>query len=122
MKVRGVRGATTCEANTVEAILEATTELLRELIEANGIQEDDVASIFFTTTADLTACFPARAARDMGWRYTALLGATEMNSDEGVPMCIRALIHWNTERSLEDLVHVYLRRAAALRPDFSRTT
>jgi len=122
MKVRGVRGATTCEANTVEAILEATTELLRELIAANGIEEDDVASIFFTTTPDLTACFPARAARDMGWRYTALLGATEMNSEEGVPMCIRALVHWNTERRLDELTHVYLRRAVALRPDFSRTT
>jgi chorismate mutase len=122
MKVRGVRGATTCESNTVEAILEATTEMLRELIDANGIQEDDVASIFFTTTPDLTACFPARAARDMGWRYTALLGATEMNSEEGVPMCIRALIHWNTERRLDELNHIYLRRAVALRPDFSRTT
>jgi len=122
MKVRGVRGATTCEANTVEAILEATTEMLRELIAANGIQEDDVASIFFTTTPDLTACFPARAARDLGWRYTALLGATEMNSEEGVPMCIRALIHWNTTQRLDELNHIYLHRAVALRPDFSRTS
>jgi chorismate mutase len=122
MKVRGVRGATSCEANTSEAILEATSELLKAMVEANAIQEDDIASVFFTTTPDLTACFPAKAAREMGWRYTALLGATEIESPDGVPMCIRALIHWNTEHKLEDIVHVYLRRAVALRPEFSRTT
>ena len=74
MMMRGVRGATTAEANTAEAILHATTELLKEMIQINQIEEEHVASVIFTTTPDLNQAYPARAARDLGCRRTALLG------------------------------------------------
>jgi len=117
MKFRGVRGATTADANTSEAILHATRELLQELISTNGIDEDDVASVIFTTTPDLTAAFPAKAARDLGWRRTALLGAQEMDVPNGIALCIRVLIHWNTVKGLDEIQHVYHRGTLILRPD-----
>ncbi|MBW4436129.1 MAG: chorismate mutase [Pleurocapsa minor GSE-CHR-MK-17-07R] len=117
MKFRGVRGATTAEGNSAEAILLATRELLEALVSQNDIEEDDVASIIFTTTPDLTAAFPARAARDFGWRRTALMGAQEMDVPDGIRFAIRILIHWNTSKSLDEIVHVYMREAMVLRPD-----
>ena len=98
MLVRGVRGATTVEANTVEAILEATRELLSAMIKANEIDVDNVASAFFTTTPDLNAEFPAVAARDMGWTHVALLCGHEMNKPGALPMCLRILLHVNTDK------------------------
>lgn len=117
LMMRGVRGATTAEANTVEAIVSATVELLREIIAANGITEDDVASVFFTTTPDLNAGFPAPAARQIGWTRVALMGMQEIDAPKGLPLAVRVLIHWNTEKSLDELVHIYLRGATVLRPD-----
>ena len=115
--MRGVRGATTVDKNTAEAILEATQKLLKSLVETNHIHEDDVASVIFTTTPDLNAVFPAKAARDMGWHRTGLMGAQEVDVPNGIPMCIRILIHWNTELTLDEIQHVYMRGAMALRPD-----
>jgi chorismate mutase len=117
MKFRGVRGAITAEANTPDAILSATGHLLLALIEANEIREEDVASVIFTTTVDLNAAYPAKAARDLGWRRTALLGAQEMDVPDSIPRCIRVLIHWNTSKGLDEIVHVYMRGALSLRPD-----
>lgn len=117
MKFRGVRGAITADANTADAILSAARQLLQAIIEANGIEEEDVASVIFTTTADLTAAYPAKAARELGWRRTALLGALEMDMDDGIKHCIRVLIHWNTPKGLDEIVHVYMLGAIALRPD-----
>lgn len=117
MLMRGVRGAITADDNTCEAILEATTELLHQLIDANDIQEEEVASVLFTTTPDLTACYPARAARDLGWTQVALMGFQEINVPGGLPKCIRILIHWNTTRRLDEVNHVFLRGAEVLRPD-----
>jgi chorismate mutase len=114
---RGVRGATTASANTPEAILEATRELLVTLIEGNGLRPEDVASVFFTTTPDLNAAFPARAARDLGWLDVALLGAQEMEVPGAPPRCIRVLIHWNTSLPQAAIRHAYLRDAASLRPE-----
>ena len=114
---RGLRGATTCEANTREAILETTRELLALLIESNGMTPDEIASAIFTTTPDLTAEYPAVAARALGWTDTALLCSHEMNVPGGLPACIRVLIHWNTTRRADELRHVYLRGARKLRPD-----
>ena len=119
MMSRGVRGATTVTENTPEAILEATRELLQALIEANGIEEEYVASVIFTLTPDLNAAYPARAARDLGWTQTALMGCQEVDVPGGMPMCIRILIHWNTEKRIDQLNHIFLRGAAALRPDLS---
>jgi chorismate mutase len=120
MMVRGVRGATTVEEDTTEAILEATRELLTALIAANVIDEAQVASVIFTTTPDLTAAYPARAARDLGWTQVALMGCQEMPVPGGLEKCIRVLIHWNTPRGLGEVQHVFLRRAVALRPDLAQ--
>ncbi len=115
--IRGVRGATTVESNANEAILEATQELLGIMIERNGIVEDDVASVLFSATPELDDTFPAKAARLMGWTRTALMGFQEADVKHGLPMCIRVLIHWNTNKSIDEIRHVFLREAVALRPD-----
>lgn len=116
-RCRGVRGATVAHANEAEAIVSATHELLTALIAANTIAADDVASVIFTTTPDLTAEFPAIAARQLGWTDIALLCGHEMNVPGSLPRCIRVLIHWNTTRSASEITHVYLGEARRLRPD-----
>lgn len=116
---RGVRGATTVETNTAEAILEGTGELLRTMIEANAIEQERVASVLFTTTMDLNAAFPAVAARDLGWTDIALLNAHEMAVPGALPRCIRILLHLNTDRSAREIRHIYLRDARKLRPDLA---
>jgi chorismate mutase len=117
IRVRGVRGAITVEKNTADEILGATRTLLEELIAANEIEEEEVASVIFTTTPELNAAFPAKAARDMGWSRVALLGTQEIAAANGIPMCIRVLVHWNTEKSLDEITHVYMREAEMLRAD-----
>ena len=107
MMLRGVRGAITVSENTSEAILEATEEMLRWLIEQNGIEEEDLASVLFTSTPDLDACFPAKAARNMGWRQVALMGFQEIDVADGLKMCVRVLIHWNIGTS--DLLRTVIR-------------
>ena len=118
--MRGVRGATTVASNSNQAILAATQELLRIMIERNGIVEDDVASVLFSATPELDDTFPAKAARLMGWTRTALMGFQEADVQHGLPMCIRVLIHWNTDKSIDEIQHVFLRDAAQLRPDLAR--
>jgi chorismate mutase len=117
IRCRGIRGATTVEANTREAILAATTELLTEMVRANDVRTEDVASVLFTTSPDLNAEFPAVAARTLGWTHLALLCAHEMNVPGSLPMCLRILLHVNTARGPDEIVHVYLRGAQVLRPD-----
>lgn len=118
MLCRGIRGATTVEANTGQAILDATAELLAAMVEANDIRAEDVASAFFTTTPDLNAEFPALAARSLGWNDVALLCGHEMTVVGSLTMCLRILLHVNTDKRADQIVHVYLRGAKALRPDF----
>ena len=115
--LRGLRGATTATANTSEAILNATDELLRALQQANGFQPEDVESAIFTSSPDLTAEYPARAARRLGWLDVPLLGAAEVAVLDGVPRCIRVLLHFYTTKPQRELKHMYLRDAATLRPD-----
>ena len=117
MYCRGVRGATVADDNTASSILAATRALLERLVEANGIDPADMASVFFTTSADLTAAFPAQAARDMGWMDVALMCAQEVDMPNDLPRCIRVLIHWNTDRGNSQIKHVYLGDAKVLRPD-----
>lgn len=117
MPVRGIRGATTVGADTAEAIIEATQELLRGMIAANNLQPEDVGSAIFTVTPDLSAAFPARAARELGWSHVPLLSAVEIAAPEGLPRTVRVLLHWNTDRPPYDIRHVYLRDAVRLRPD-----
>ncbi len=114
---RGIRGATTAETNTREAILEATREMLVQLIEANGLRPEDIASAIFSTTSDLNAEFPAVAARELGWLDTALFCMHEMAVPNSLTQCIRVLIHWNTTRRADEIVHVYIRGACNLRPE-----
>lgn len=117
-RMRGVRGATTVAANTRSAILEATRELLAEMIERNGVQGGDVASAWFTTTADLNAEFPAVVARrDFDWASAALMCGHEMDVPGALPGCLRILLHINTQLRQDQIEHVYLRGAAVLRPD-----
>jgi chorismate mutase len=114
---RGVRGAITVSNNDEDEILEATRELLQAMIQANGMKVEDVASAYFTTTADLNATYPAYAARQLGWYDAALLCGNEISVPGGLPRCIRILIHWNTTRPAKEVVHIYLREARSLRPD-----
>jgi len=115
--IRGVRGATTVEHNSKRAIIEATQELLAAMIDANGIAEDDVASILFTATPGLDAAYPAAAARALGWTRTALMGFQEAHVIDGLQQCVRVLIHWNTDKPMDEIQHIFLRDAAQLRPD-----
>ena len=117
MTVRGIRGATVAAENTKEAILSATRELLLAVIAANDIQPDDVASAWFTTSPDLTADYPALAARALGWHDVALLCAHEMDVPHGLKKCVRILIHLNTDKPACAIKHIYLGQAASLRPD-----
>ena len=117
MLCRGVRGATTIASDDRNAVLRATRELLALVIRLNDIDPQDVASATFTTTPDITSVFPALAARQLGWIDVPLLCGHEMGVDDALPLCIRILVHWNTAKSQQEIQHVYLREATALRPD-----
>ncbi len=111
----GIRGATTVEENSSEAILDATKELLRCIMEENEIDKSQVAAVWFTTTQDLNAEYPALAARQLGWMNAALLCAHEMIVPTGLPMCIRVLLLVNTEKHPQALKYIYLKGAVGLR-------
>ncbi len=115
--LRGIRGAITVERNSAEEIVSATRELLQTIINENELDPEDIASAFFTVTADLNAEFPASAAREMGWKYVPLLCSTEIDVPGRLGRCIRVLVHVNTQKSQIDLKHIYLRDAARLRED-----
>lgn len=117
--LRGVRGAVQISRDSEEAILAGAEQLLRALVEANGIDEEDVVSVFFSTTADLTATYPAQAARRLGWLQAALFGTQEQFVQGALPRVIRVLIHWQTTRKLADIHHVYMGETIALRPDLA---
>jgi chorismate mutase len=120
MALRGLRGATTVDSNTPAAIRDATRELLTEMVEANDIHREDIASAWFTTTSDLNAEFPAVVARnDFGWHNVALMCAHELDVPGSLQMCLRILLHVNTERAQDDMHFIYQREAQRLRPDIS---
>ena len=111
----GIRGATTAEDNSRDSILTATKELLQRITDENDRDKSQVAAVWFTTTSDLNAEYPALAARQLGWMNAALLCAHEMAVPNGLPRCIRVLILVNTNKSPEDLKYVYLKEAQGLR-------
>ena len=121
MPVRGIRGATTAEANTAEAITEATQELLVELTRLNDLDKDEICFAYFTTTHDLTAEFPAYAARRLGWLEVPLLCGHDMDvplpNPRAVPMCIRILLLYNTAKPQSAMRFAYLRGAKAIKAD-----
>ncbi len=118
MPIRGIRGATTVTADEPDLILQATRELLDEILAENeGMRPEDVASAIFTVTDDLAATFPAQGARQMGWGLVPMLCAREIPVPNSLPRVIRVLVHWNTELPQDEITHVYLRDAVKLRPD-----
>lgn len=119
MNCRGVRGATTADSNSSQDILKATRELLALMIRQNQIEPEQVASAIFTTTQDLDAEFPALAARQLGWLDVALMCLHELEVPGSLRRCIRILLHWNTEKAADEVVHVYVKGASSLRPDLS---
>jgi chorismate mutase len=120
MQVRGVRGATCAAANSKEAIVNATRQVLLRMVADNAIQPDDIASVFYSTTRDLNAEFPAIAARQLGWTDVPMMCMHEMEVPGSLPMCIRVMIHWNTDRRPAEIRHVYTNGAERLRPDLVR--
>ena len=118
MPIRGIRGAITVTADEPELILQATRELLEEILAENGgMHPEDVASTIFTVTDDLASTFPAQAARQMGWDLVPMLCAREIPVPNSLPRVIRVLVHWNTNLPQDRITHVYLRDAVKLRPD-----
>lgn len=120
MSIRGIRGATTVSTNNASIILEATQELLHSIRASNpGLAPEDIASAFFTLTADLNAAYPAKAARQLGWTNVPLICAQEIPVPGGLHHCIRVLLNWNTDLPQDAVHHIYLHEAVSLRPDLA---
>jgi len=120
MAIRGIRGATTVNADKPDLILQATRELLEAILNENeSMRPEDIGSAVFTVTDDLASTFPAQAARQMGWGLVPMLCAREIPVPNSLPLVIRVLVHWNTEVPQDQVTHVYLRDAVKLRPDLA---
>lgn len=115
--VRAVRGATTVVNNETEEILAVTRELLAEIMQRNEINKEDLIDIIFTVTPDLTKVFPTKAARQLGYTDIPLLDMQAPDIEGALKMCIRTIVHLNTEKKNSEMKHVYLRGAKVLRPD-----
>ena len=113
--VCGIRGATTAKENSKSSIINATTELLEKLISENDVSLDSIAAVFFTTTNDLNAEFPAAAARKLGWLDIPLLGSLEIDVPNAPQYCIRVMMLINTQKTNTEIKHVYLHGAQDLR-------
>lgn len=121
MPVRGIRGAITAETDQPDQVLKATTQMLQAILAANPtLDPADLASALFTTTPDLISVYPAQAARQMGWTQVPLMCAQEIPVPGSLPLCIRVLLHWNTELPQNQIQHVYLGQAVRLRPDLAK--
>ena len=118
MPTRGIRGATTVTEDDVDLILQATRELLEAIVKENAdMKPEDIGSAIFTVTEDLSATFPAQAARQMGWSMVPMMCAREIPVPGSLPKAIRVLVHWNTDTPQNEIKHVYLKDAVKLRPD-----
>ena len=116
--VRGIRGATTVVRDEPELILDATRELLERMLLENDITDfEPIASIFFTTTPDLTSTFPAEAARALGMTMVPLMCNQEIPVPNRLPRAVRVMMQVNTPKSQREMKHIYLREAVRLRPD-----
>jgi len=117
--IRGVRGAICATENSREAIFDATRRLILRMLSANEIETENIASIFFTTSPDLNADYPAYVLREMGYLQIPLMCATEIDVPGGLPRVIRVLIHLNTDKKQSEIRHLYLGEAARMRPDLN---
>lgn len=116
--IRGIRGAVTINRDEEVLVLEETAKLMREIIAANHIDPENVASVVISTTPDIVSAFPAKAVRTLpNWNYVPVMCMHEMNVPGALPLCIRVLIHLNTEVAQKDIQHIYLNDAIKLRPD-----
>lgn len=120
MLLRGVRGAITVNTNNEAEICANTMELLQEIVAKNAINTEDIGAVIFSSTPDIPAAFPAIGARKMGWSEVPLFGTQEIDNPNGVPLCIRVLILWNTELPQNKIRHIYLRDAVVLRQDIAK--
>ena len=117
LMVRGLRGATTVDADMAAQVTERSQELMREIMARNELVEDDIVSVVFTATPDVTSIFPATAIREIGFGAVPLLCAAEIAVPGAMPLCIRVLLHVHTMRSRDEMHHVYLHGAQGLRDD-----
>ena len=117
LMVRGLRGATTVDVDSPEQVTERSQELIRRLMEHNDLVEDDIVSVLFTATADVTSIFPATAIREIGFGAVPLLCAAEIAVPGAMPLCIRVLLHVHTTKTRDEIHHVYLHGAQGLRDD-----
>lgn len=118
MYSRGIRGATSLNSNTKEEIKSAVIELVQEIINSNSINKEDISFIIFTVTSDINADFPAKYARlELGFDTVPMMCYREMEVPGSIPMCLRALVVINTEKTQKEIKHCYLRGAKALRKD-----
>jgi chorismate mutase len=117
LMVRGLRGATTVDVDSLEQVTERSQELMLKLMERNDLVEDDIVSALFTATADVTSVFPATAVREIGFGAVPLLCAAEIAVPGAMPLCIRVLLHAYTTRTRDEIHHVYLHGAQGLRDD-----
>jgi chorismate mutase len=118
--VRAIRGAIQVEADDRDAILEGTAELMAAVMSRNDLTPDDVISVLFTVTPDLTSEFPALAARKLGFHAVPLMCATEIPVKGAMPHVVRLMAHVDTDRARSEIQHVYLRGAIALRLDIAQ--
>jgi chorismate mutase len=117
LMVRGLRGATTVDEDSVEQVTQRSQELILRLMERNDLAEDDIVSVLFTATADVTSIFPATAIREIGFGAVPLLCAAEIAVLGAMPLCIRVLLHVHTTKTRDEIHHVYLHGAQGLRDD-----
>lgn len=120
MNIRAIRGATQVSSNDALAIGEGSKELLGAILKANELEIDDVISVLLTSTPDLTAAFPASAARDIGFASVPLLCAQEIDVPNALPRTIRVMLHCNTQRTMDEIEHIYLHGASVLRKDLAQ--
>ncbi|MFC0231291.1 chorismate mutase [Bhargavaea ullalensis] len=118
--VRGVRGATSICEDGQQHVLEETSELVKEMAERNGLDPEDIVSVLISTTTDISSAFPAKSVRSMpGWEYVPVMCTHEMDVPGALPLCIRVLLHANTEKSQKEIQHIYRNEAVRLRPDLA---
>lgn len=120
MTVRGIRGAITVSENEIKDIIEDTKTLLSKMIMDNEIDETEIVSVFFSTTKDLNATFPAKAARELGLHDTPLLCLNELDVPNSLEKVVRILMHVNSLKKQTEMKHIYLKEAIKLRPDLSK--
>lgn len=120
MSVRAIRGATQIDEDSSDLMRDAVVELMTSILDANGLTSSDLISVLFTCTPDLVSDFPAASARAMGMGQVPLICAVEMAVPGSLPRTIRTLIHCSTERSQNEIAHIYLRGASVLRKDIAQ--